>query len=70
MRFCDGEEKTVCKVRGITLNNKTSELVTFDTIKDVVLNGAPPVTVHTDRKIKRRKGKRGCACDHYGETLG
>ena len=56
MRFGDGEEKSVCKVRVITLNYKTSLLVNFDTIKDMVLKGAPPVTVHTDRKIKRNCG--------------
>ena len=54
-KLCDsvtGEEKSVFKVRGITLNYSISQLVNFDTIKDMILKGAPPVTVHTDRKIK------------------
>jgi hypothetical protein len=50
--------KTVCKVRSITLNYKASQLVNFDTIKDLVLNGRSDstVTVHTDKKIKRKRG--------------
>jgi hypothetical protein len=54
--------KTVCKVRGITLNYNASKLVNFDVIRKMVLNGGPRdvVTVHTDRKIKRkRKGGGG-----------
>ena len=31
-----GEMKTLCKVRSITLNYKASQLVNFDTIKDLV----------------------------------
>ena len=30
--------KTVCKVRGITLNYNASQLVNFDVIKDMILN--------------------------------
>ena len=44
-----GEKKAVCKVRRITLKYKASQLVNFETIKDMALNGAPPVTVHTDK---------------------
>ena len=50
--------KTVCKVRGITLNYSTSQLVNFDVIKDMILNRGRPdevVTVHTDKKIKRKR---------------
>ena len=49
--------KTVCKVRGITLNHSTSQMVNFDVIKEMILNKRPDevVTVHTDRKIKRKK---------------
>jgi len=32
-------EKTVCKVRGITLNYNASELVNFETIKEMILRG-------------------------------
>jgi hypothetical protein len=32
-----GECKTVCKVRGLTLNYGTSQLVNFDRIKDMIL---------------------------------
>jgi hypothetical protein len=51
-----GKVQTVCKVRGITLNY-ASRLVNFDSIKDMILNGGPGdmVTVHTDKKIKRKK---------------
>jgi len=47
----------VCKLRGITLNYKASQLVNFETIKDLVLNrhSNSTVTVHTDKKIKRKR---------------
>jgi hypothetical protein len=49
--------KTVCKVRGITLNYNASKLVNFDVIRKMVLNGGPRdvVTVYTDKKIKRKR---------------
>jgi hypothetical protein len=52
------EVKKVCKVRGITLNYKASQLVNFDTIKNLVLNGRShsTVTVRTDKEIKRKRG--------------
>ena len=53
-------KKTVCKVRGITLNYNTSQLVNFDVIKDMILNQEPShtVTVHTEHKIKRKRKLR------------
>jgi hypothetical protein len=47
-----GSQKTVCKVRGITLNYNASRLVNFDDIKDMILKQGPVVTVHTEHKIK------------------
>jgi hypothetical protein len=54
-----GEGKTVCKVRGITLNYNASQLVNFDTIKEMILKGdeQETVTVHTEKKIKRKRVK-------------
>ena len=58
-------KKTVCKVRGITLNYSTSQLVNFDVIRDMILKtgrstpGDDVVTVHTDKKNKRKRGKDG-----------
>jgi hypothetical protein len=48
--------KTVCKVRGITLNYSASTMVNFDVIRKMVLKGGPRdvVTVHTDKNIKRK----------------
>jgi len=58
-----GEEKTVCKVRGITLNYSASQLVNFESIRRMILRGVggetDNVTVHTERKIKRKRGKGG-----------
>ena len=48
----------MCKVSGITLKYSTSQLVNFNVIRDVVLNKGIPddvVTVHTDKKIKRKR---------------
>ena len=50
-----GSQKTVCKVRGITLNYNASRLVNFDVIKDIILKQGPVVTVHTEHKIKRKR---------------
>jgi len=57
-----GEEKTVCKVRGITLNYSVSQLVNFESIRHMILRGGgetDTVTVHTERKIKRKRGNGG-----------
>ena len=57
--------KTVCKVRGITLKYSISQLVKFDVIRDMILKTGRTtpdddlVTVHTDKKIKRKRGKDG-----------
>ena len=52
-----GEEKTVCNVRGITLNYSASQLVNFESIRRMILRGGKTdtVTVHTERKIKRKR---------------
>ena len=56
----DGSTKTVCKVRGITLNYTTSQIVNFDTIRDMVLNGTQrDVVVHTAKKIKTKRDRDG-----------
>jgi len=49
-------EKTICKLRGVTLNYATSQLVIFESIKDMILCAAVEdvITVRTERKIKRK----------------
>jgi hypothetical protein len=56
-----GEGKTTCKVRGVTLNYNASQLVNFDKIKEMILKGdeQEPVTVHTEKNIKRKRRKGG-----------
>jgi hypothetical protein len=56
-----GDSKTVCKVRGITLNYNASLLVNFSKMKDMILarNDKETVTVRTPNKIKRKWGKGG-----------
>jgi len=51
------ESKTVCKVRGITLNYSASQLVNFEKIKDMILSKKDDETVivHTENKIKCKK---------------
>ena len=50
-------KKTVCKVRGITLNYSISQLVNFDVIRDMILKTGRTttdddvVTVHPDKKL-------------------
>ena len=56
----DGSTKTVCKVKGITLNYTTSQIVNFETIWDMVLNGTQrDVVVHTAKKIKTKRDRDG-----------
>jgi hypothetical protein len=52
--------KTVYKVRGITLNYATSQLVNFESIRDMILDAdaREVITVRTERKIKRKMRKR------------
>ena len=51
-------EKTVCKVRGITLNYRASQLVNFKVIRDMILSkDEPNINVHTDRTIKRKRNE-------------
>jgi hypothetical protein len=46
----------VCKVRKITLNYAVSQLINFDLIKNMFQNAneTATLTVHTDKKIKRK----------------
>ena len=51
-----GRAVIVCKVRGKTVNYSAKQIVNFDVIKDMLLGkGEPTVTVHTERKIKRKR---------------
>jgi len=55
-----GRAATVCKVRDITLNYSAKQLMNFDVIKDMIPGtGEPTVTVHTEKKIKRRRNVGG-----------
>jgi hypothetical protein len=49
--------KTVCKVRGITLNYNALQLVNFDRIKDMILkrDENETVIVHTEKKLNVKK---------------
>jgi len=53
----DGREKTVCKVRSITLNFNVSKMVNIDVIRGMILKGneSPVVNVHAENKIKRKR---------------
>jgi len=51
------ESKTVCKVRGITINYSASQLVNFEKIKDLIFSKKDDeaVIVRTENKIKRKR---------------
>ena len=49
------ERKTICKIKGITLNYNASQLVNFEVIRDIILKEGPVVTVHNAKKIKRKR---------------
>jgi len=52
-----GKRKVICKIRGITLNYSTSQLVNFEVIMDIVLEGTKMrhVNLHTEKKIKYKR---------------
>jgi len=56
-----GERNTVCKVRGITLNYKASQLVNFEVTNETILvkTRTEQVTVHPEKKIKRKRKAGG-----------
>ena len=55
--------RTVCNVRGITLNYTAMQLVNFNVIREMILKGTPEtVTVHTAKKIKRKRAGGGGTC--------
>jgi len=48
-------DKTVCKVRGITLNYHAAQLLNFKVIRDMILGkDEPSVNTHIERIIKRK----------------
>jgi hypothetical protein len=51
------QRKTICKVRGITLNYNASHLVNLDVIRDMILKRKTEenVTVYKAKKIKRKR---------------
>jgi hypothetical protein len=55
------ECKTVCNVRGITLNYSASQLVNFAKMKEMILStdADETVTVRTKNKIKRKRCNGG-----------
>jgi hypothetical protein len=59
IRLTDGTFKTVCKVRGITLNYSASQIVNFDYMKHMILDDAGQVLIRTEKKIKRKRGIEG-----------
>ncbi|KAG5889398.1 hypothetical protein JTB14_018272 [Gonioctena quinquepunctata] len=48
----DQEHKTVCKVKGISLNHSASQLINFDVIKDMVLTPCDPIYI-VNKQIRR-----------------
>jgi hypothetical protein len=51
-----GKRTTKCKVEGITLNYESSKVVNFTSLKNMILEDAPPVHVHNAKKIKTKHG--------------
>jgi hypothetical protein len=53
--------KTVCKVRGITVNYSASHLVNFDNIRDMILKvkerNKREIVVHTEKKLNEKSFK-------------
>ena len=62
--------KTLCKVRGITLNYNASKLVNFERFKDIIFRSGDEyqtiVNVHTEKKIKRKRNGISPHCHRTG----
>jgi len=55
-----GREKSVCKIRGITLKYNASKMVNFDVIRGMIVGDeAPVINVHTENMIKRKRNGGG-----------
>jgi hypothetical protein len=54
--FCPsaGNVTTKCKVKGITLNYQNSKVMNFTSLRNMILENAPPVRVHNANEIKRK----------------
>ena len=51
-----GIRTTKCKVKGITLNYENSKVVNFTSLRNMILEDAPPVHVYNAKKITRKHG--------------
>ena len=51
-----GKRTNKCKVKGITLNYQNSKVVNFTSLRNMILEDAPPVHVENPKKIKRKHG--------------
>ena len=51
-----GKRTTKCKVKGITLKYENSKVVNSTALRDMILEGAPPVNVHNPKTIKGKHG--------------
>ena len=57
-----GRTDTVYKAKGINLNYNSKRLLNFEVISDMILGtggSEPTMTVHTERKIKRKREEGG-----------
>jgi len=50
--------KVVTKVRGISINSSNEDMITFDNLKSMVLNDAPPKIIPIPMQIARLPGWR------------
>jgi hypothetical protein len=55
IRIGPNEYKTVCKVRGITINYRNRDAVCFHSLRDMILFEAPSTAVPIPHKIARHK---------------
>ena len=58
---CGGDvnnTKVIIKLRGVTVNQSCSDIVTFDRFKDMVLHGKDPTLIQIPYQIARVKGWR------------
>lgn len=53
------EKKIARKVRDVTLNYSASQLVNFESIKEIKLQGGCDIFVRTENKVKRKRAGKG-----------
>ncbi|XP_046399322.1 uncharacterized protein LOC124165837 [Ischnura elegans] len=49
------KRQTICKARGLSINSSNERLISFDTLKSMVLEESSPIVIHYNSRISRKR---------------